>query len=311
MKKKIIVFGGAGFIGSQLVKKLALDEQNDIMVYDNFFTGRKENLSGIKKKIQVIKGDIIDDIKVSKVIIEFNPDVVYHLAAIHYIPYCNEHPAETIRVNVEGTEVILQACRKISLKKLIYASSAAIYPIYDFANLEDDIPNPCDIYGYTKYFGERLAQQFYNDTGATTVNARFFNAYGPNETNPHVIPRILDELKAKKNIIVLGNILPKRDFIYVGDLADALVELKKDNIKGFEVFNIGSGKEYSVEETVNYLSKIIGKKLKIKTLKNLKRKVERMHLLSDITRIQKKTKWSPKFSFYDGLKETAIFYKII
>ena len=296
---KILVTGGAGFIGSCLVKNLLL-KRFKVLVYDNFFTGKFENLPKSNESyLTIVEGDIIDQEKLSDSLEKFQPSLVFHLAGLHYIPYCNKHPLETLRVNVEGTQSILEVCKRLEIEKIIFTSSAAIYRAVDYALQEKEYISPIDSYGFSKFFAEKLIELFHTSTATPCIIARLFNVYGPNETNPHVIPHIIDQLKSK-HTLELGNLNPKRDYIYVGDVASALITLAQFDTD-FDIFNIGNGKEYSVQDIINVCGKILVRNLRVVSKERLCRKIDRLHLLSDISKIKSATGWSPKFDLETGL----------
>jgi len=300
-KQRVVITGGAGFIGSNLARRL-VERGKDVLVFDNFFTGRKEFLLPLQNDVNIVTGDLRNKDEVVNVITSFKPQVVFHLAALHYIPYCNEHPLETLAVNTIGTETLLQACASVDIEKFIYTSTAAVYPIQDLAHKENDPAVPTDIYGNTKFFGEHLIRVYHERTGTACSIARLFNTYGYNETNPHVIPAILNQLKEFKNEIELGNIEPKRDYIYVEDVADALAALEQHAV-GFDIYNVGTGEEYSVKELVDIISSIIHRALSINQTASRKRKIDRIHLLADISKIKQATQWEPKYNLSKGMEQ--------
>ncbi|MCK4256030.1 GDP-mannose 4,6-dehydratase, partial [candidate division WOR-3 bacterium] len=154
--------------------------------------------------------------------------------------------------------------------------------------------------------GEDLAELFYRKTGICTVIGRFFNVYGPNETNPHLIPDIVHQLQKGNRQIQLGNLDPKRDFVHIKDLINAIITLL-DSFKGRHgVFNIGSGKEYSVKEIVEFFENILYESITIKQHPDRIRKVERMHLLADINKIKNAVVWKPRVDIQEGLKELVL-----
>ena len=300
---KIIITGGAGFIGSEVYRNLSTKLPNsEFLVIDNLSFGKKENLNITDRLFY--EEDILNLDKILEIFNDFKPDWVIHLAAIHFIPYCNEFPYESSKINIQGTKNILDASKFCkSVKKIFYASTAAVYDNSDNPINEESIPNPMDIYGLSKLTGEYLCQNFYNTTHIPTIICRFFNAIGHNETNPHLIPEIQKQVQENNTIIELGNIEPKRDFINTKDMADAIYELMISEIKGCEVFNLGSGKEYSVVEIIDFIRKATKKDLIIKIIAEKVRKIERMHLVSDISKIKKYTKWRPKFSVADTIAD--------
>jgi len=287
--KKVVVTGGAGFIGSHLCRHL-LKQKADVLIIDNLFTGKRELLpDGVMFEMM----DICSN-EVAKVIQDFKPDIVIHLAAIHYIPYCNSNPEKTFEVNVMGTRNLLEACKDVEC--FLFASSAAVYPPVS-EPLTEDMYGPIDIYGKTKLVGEDLVRLYRKNNA---IIARIFNVYGPNDTNPHVIPEIINQVKRGRRKIELGNLSPKRDYVNVSDVCEAILALLKHGKSG--VYNIGTGKEHSVKDIVNLVSEIIGEELQVVQVKERIRKVERMHLLADINRIRNETFWKPKIELKEGLK---------
>ena len=293
-----LVTGGAGFIGSELVRQL-LEDGEKVIVYDNFSFGRRSNLPE-HKNLEVVEGDIVDIEGLQRAFDKYSPSKVFHLAALHFIPYCIKHPQETIRVNVEGTLNVLEACKKGPVKGLVYASSAAVYPVRDIPHHESDLPGPLEIYGMSKLFGEHLVKSFHSDTGVQSYVARFFNGYGPRETNPHVIPEILEQV-SHSDQIRLGNVEPKRDYIHTSDISRAVRMMAGKGTSGLEVFNVGTGEGISVREIVDLIADILKRPLEIVSDDSRKRKVERYQLVSDISKIRNELGWKPQISFRDGL----------
>jgi len=165
---------------------------------------------------------------------------------------------------------------------------------------------PIDICGLTKVIGEDLTTLFHLETGVRTIIARFFNVYGPNDTNPHVIPEITRQLKSGSREVELGNLLPKRDFIYIQDVIDAVLRLLERFDGEFDIFNIGSGREHSVSDIVEFCSQILGEEIRVRQAKERIRRVERLHLLANIKIIQKAIGWSPKIDLREGLKKLLL-----
>lgn len=297
--KKILVTGGAGFIGSAIIAELQ-KHNNDLYVIDNLSFGNRSFISIAYDKFFNV--DILDKNAIDEVIQKINPHKIIHLAAIHFIPYCNQHPFESSNINIQGTINILKAASKLSsLELVLFASTAAVYPISDRAVKESDTINPLDIYGLSKLTGEHLCNEFHLQTKVPTVICRFFNAFGPNETNPHLIPEIQQQINSGLRTIKLGNLTPKRDFIHTYDMANAINLLINKFNKGIDVFNLGRGIEYSVTEIVEAFEKELGEKIMIETDQSRIRKVERMHLLADISKIKLFAGWEPKISIDAGI----------
>ena len=303
--KSILVTGGAGFVGSWLVGELLGKAGSArITVLDNLFNGRRAHIPD-SPRVALEEIDLSDAIAVEHAVEHCRPEVVFHLAALHFIPYCNAHPARTMEVNVVGTQALLDACRRYPPSRVVIASSVAVYPIRDGANAEESEIAPVDIYGLSKWVNERQLELFSTETPESTrcAVARLSNVYGPRETNPHVIPEILDQLMARRTTIGLGNVKPKRDYIFALDVAQALVTIAERSQPRFRVYNVGTGQEYSVEEIVACLSHISGQELEIAIDPSRVRATDRMHLLCDLSRIESELGWRASYTLDAGMTE--------
>lgn len=298
---KTLITGAAGFIGSAVTPALQ-KENHDIYVLDNLSFGSRDFIDVPDSNFFL--ADIRDKDMVEKVIAQVAPDMVIHLAAIHFIPYCNQHPYEAADTNIRGTINVLNACKKLpALQKVFFASTAAVYPIADEAVSEDHEVLPLDIYGLTKFTGESLCKEFWLDTGIDTIVCRFFNAFGPNETNPHLIPEIEKQLREGLRTINLGNLTPKRDFIHTFDMASAVNKLLNLEGVGYDTFNLGRGIEYSVVEIVEAFGRQLNEEIKIEVDPARVRKVERQHLLADVSKLKQKAGWEPVWGIDEGIRD--------
>lgn len=295
--KKILITGGAGFIGSAVIKHFQRFDY-EIFVIDNLSFGNREFIN--LPADHFFEMDILDRQKMNEVISKIKPQVILHLAAIHFIPYCNAHPYESSSVNIQGTMNVLDAAANVKPEQVLFASTAAVYPIYDDAVNEKHPTGPMDIYGLSKLAGERLCNEFHLKTGIATIVCRFFNAFGPNETNPHLIPEIQNQVNSGMRKIKLGNLIPKRDFIHTYDMAAAVKTLLDKMKSGIDVYNLGRGIEYSVTEIVDAFSGQIGEKIEIEIDPARVRKVERMHLLANVDKL-KSLGWEPKIGIDEGI----------
>lgn len=300
MSHKVLITGGAGFIGSTLAAHLQ-SSGHEVSVLDNLSFGRRALAPVPDARFH--KVDIRDRAAVLAAMRAADPQWVLHLAAIHFIPYCNAHPVEAADINITGTINVLDACAAVkSVQQVFVASTAAVYPIADGAMAEDHATGPMDIYGITKLATEKLASEFCLRTGTPTITGRFFNAFGPNETNPHLIPEIQKQVLAGARTLQLGNLDPKRDFIHTTDMARAMEALLKAGITGYDVFNIGRGIEYSVREIVTAFERQLGEELAIEVDPTRVRKVERMHLLADVSKLKRATGWEPQWGIDEGVR---------
>ena len=294
---KTLVTGGAGFIGCAVIDKLQR-EGHEVFVIDNLSFGKREFIN--IPDANFFLADILDRPAMDKIFAAVQPEMVIHLAAVHFIPYCNQHPYESSNININGTINILDCCKKYNAKKVFFASTAAVYPIYDEAVTEQHEVGPLDIYGLSKLTGEHLCNEFHLSTKIPVVICRFFNAFGPNETNPHLIPEIENQVNAGMRVIKLGNLTPKRDFIHTSDMANAVYSLLTNINSGIDTFNLGRGIEYSVTEIVDAFSRQLGEEIEIEVDPARVRKVERMHLLADVTKL-KSTGWQPLIGIDEGI----------
>jgi len=297
--KKILITGGAGFIGSALVKRFS--SAHEVFVLDDLSYGSRKFIP--TDDAHFIHANILQAELVMQAIEEIKPEALIHLAAIHFIPDCNRKPFESSKINIQGTRNVLQAAKKCTaVEKLFFASTAAVYPIYDHAISEQDPTNPLDIYGLSKITGEYLCESFAKETGKEVIIGRFFNAFGPNETNPHLIPEIEKQLKEGLRTISLGNLEPKRDFIHTSDMAEWVYRLLDRPTGNLNVFNLGSGQEYAVLEVVKEFEHAMQESIKIEQDPSRIRKVERMHLLSNPSKIIEATGYTPQVSLKEGIK---------
>lgn len=298
---KIIITGGAGFIGRSLIER-CLESKDEVMVIDNFSFGKYEHVRDFKDKIICKELDILDQKRLKHSIGEFQPDIVFHMAALHFIPYCNQNPCETLRINVEGTAAVIESCLSLPKVKILLASTGAIYrSTPDPLNEDFEESLPTDIYGESKYLMEELLNFYSSFSNTSFIIARLFNNYGPYETNPHLIPHIIESLHKNRHEVVLGNIESKRDYIYVKDCAAALYHLcQLSSITSGEVFNLGTGVQYSAKEIIEMISTLLASPIKIKQDPSRLRPVDKMFQIADITKISR-TGWQPSYTLEKGL----------
>lgn len=303
MTGDVLVTGGAGFVGSGLIRRL-VSSGYGVTVFDNMLRGSRDRLPD-DDSIQLMEGDIRDASEVRRVL-ETRPQFVVHLAAHHFIPYCNEHPADTLHVNVYGTQVLLDEIKRTDhVEKVVFASTAAVYKPSARNHKESEQMAPIDIYGVSKQIGEQLLELFHRQTGLPSLSARLFNVIGPRETNPHLLPDIIDQLPGSSRL-TLGNLLPKRDYIYVDDVADGFIHMLRSTATTGS-FNIGSGAAYSAEEMVSTIGEILGSSLSIESTPERQRAGDRPYLCADNARLTE-LGWKCRHDFRQGLENTLAFY---
>ncbi len=299
------ITGGAGFIGRWLVAR-CLQAGYDVTVYDNFCAGSRDNLAEFADQITIVDADIMDRDALAAAMASAQPSVVFHLAAHHFIPFCDAHPDETLRVNVDGTYNVLEAAANADVQTAVVASSGAIYPSVDELISEDLAPAPVDVYGLSKLLTEDVCEHLARTTDLQVVAARLFNTYGAFETNPHLIPHIMESLQDGP-VVPLGNIHTKRDYIYVEDMADLLLALSEADLtdyeNGYAVTNVGTGTEYSAEEIIETLRDLTGMPIEIKQRDDRTRSVDKLHQRADTTRLMTLAGTSASHSLREGLSK--------
>jgi UDP-glucose 4-epimerase len=295
-----MVTGGAGFVGSALVMQL-LDVGEQVVVYDNFSFGREENLPSAEA-LTVVKGDLLDEDTLRSALDLYAPSTVYHLAALHFIPYCNAHPQEAVRTNVEGTLSVLEACKDRDLRCFVNVSTAAVYSTDPHPHQESEVPAPDDIYGNSKLFAEGIARLYHQKSGLPCVTARLFNVVGPRETNPHLLPEIIDQL-ARGGPIRLGNTAPKRDYIHSDDVASALRSMAAAERTSMETYNVGTGQSYSADDIMAMIQDILGRTVDVQVDPERVRKSDRPDLVADTGKILHDLGWKSTRSLQQTLTE--------
>ncbi len=292
--------GGAGFIGSHLVD-LLLDSGATVLVVDDFSLGRREHLerAAATGRLTVLEADIRSEAELRPAA-DFGPDAVFHMAALHFIPYCNAHPQQALDVNVLGLEAVIRAVRPAPLRSFVFPSSGAIYGFGDERWPETTPPRPDEIYGISKWMGEQVMAGFHADRPEVrTVVARLFNTYGPRETNPHVLPAVMAAMRAGQPI-ALGNLWPQRDLIFVTDTARAVIATAAG--RGFDVFNVGTGVGTTIAEVLAAIETLRGEPLDLREEPERKR-ADDGHLIADPGRLMAATGWQPEYDLKAGLSE--------
>jgi len=296
----ILITGGAGFIGRWLAKR-CIEAGHTVCILDNLSVGTLENLMELEGRFDFVQLDLRDTERIAQCLQRYRVHIVYHLAALHYIPYCEAHPQETFEVNVIGTLSLLEAMRKTQVKRLVFASTGALYPPLESPLHEDGPLVAQDIYGLTKLHGEITIAYYQKRYGIEPTIVRLFNTYGPYETNPHLLPHIIQTLKQGMRELVLGNLYPKRDYIYVEDVAEGLYRLG-ESPSAVGVYNLGMGVEHSVQEVVDMLSEMLGVPLTVVQDPARMRPVDKPHQRADIAKLRSTLGWSPLISLQEGLR---------
>lgn len=297
--KNILITGGAGFIGSEISKQLSLKNKN-VVVLDNFSVGKRASITKYASKIYT--GDIRNYELVCKIIQENEIEAIIHLAAVHYIPYCNEHPCEVMDVNVTGTSQILLAANKMGVSRLLFASSAAVYKPKVGPHSEADLVAPVDIYGISKKLCEEYIRSYCEIHGIKYTIMRLFNVCGKGDLTPHLIPEIINQSKAGQTI-TLGNTRTKRDYIRKEDVATAFVKALNNRRSFNQIFNVGTGRSTKVLDIFKMVKKLNKDDLYLKIKCCKKRQQDRIDLVADPNKIKQLLNWEPRHELSEYLSE--------
>lgn len=303
-----LVTGGAGFIGSELVRQL-LNERVKVIVFDNMLVGDESNLEEVENRIQLIKGDIRDKEIFKKSLMENKVEYVFNLAAEPYIPHCYERPQEFFSINANGALNVLLTCKEAKVKRIIQYSTSEIYGSGRFFPMDENHPiNPMSTYAVSKLAADRLAFTLYHEQKIPVIALRQFNAYGPRECQPYILPEIISQL-SRSNKLLLGNIKARRDFTYVEDAAKSAIELMKHKEAEGGVFNSGSGIDYSVEELVYIIGELMGHdNIKIEIDPKRLRPLDVERLQCNYFKLHMLTGWKPLIGIREGLKRTIEWF---
>lgn len=289
----ILVTGHDGFIGSNLVNLL------DSKGYSIIGLSKKHKKD---KKIPQINADIknLTHLDIDKI------SCIIHLAAITDFNHCQQNPLDCFETNVIGTQNLLELARKKDCD-FVYVSTSHVYGEPDNLPISEEHPRKAtSVYSASKIGGEVCCESYSRSYGMDITILRLFSVYGP-KSPPHLVTsRIISQLLSDKSI-QLGNLYPKRDFVYVSDVVKAIgISLK--HLDGFNVYNIGSGKSHSIFEVCNILKKLYGSKKPIVSTKSTSRKTDIKEIVSNPSKI-KKLGWKPEISLNKGLKLTLDWYK--
>lgn len=307
---KVCITGGAGFIGSNIVKRL-LKLGHEVVVIDNLETGKLENIKEFfeNRNFEFIKASILD-VKLLKEVLE-NVDCVFHKAALVDVDESVKKPDDTYRVNVLGTMNVLNNCVKNGVKKIVYASTCAIYEDRKAALEETSKIAPKNPYSVSKVVSEALIKAFEKRYGLRSVVLRYFNVYGPKQSPASryaaVIPSFIIRAMKGENLLIHGDGKHTRDFVFVKDAVDANILALKSKKADGRVFNIGFGESTTINDLAKKTIMLAGGKSKIVHTKP--RPTDIKYSLADISSAKKILNYKPKFDIDRGLEETIQWFK--
>jgi nucleoside-diphosphate-sugar epimerase len=306
-RKNVLITGGAGFIGSSLVRKL-IEEKNHIIIYDNFSFGSILNLKGLENSVKIVRDDILNYSLLEKVFTDNEIDYVFHLVADPYIPNSFKFPKKVFEAIVHGTKNVLKACEKTYVKRLLFISSAEVYGNYKYLPMDESHPtNPLSAYAKAKLTCEKMISK---NKDIDSVILRLFNTYGPRETHPYIIPDLISQF-AKSNNIKLGNINSKRCFIFVEDVVNGIVKLIKCNKAVGKIINLGSEKSYSIKELANFIAELMGYnsyRINIEKKRLRPLSLDPKIFECDYSMVKKLIGWRPKVKLESGLIQTIEWF---
>ncbi|MCR4330746.1 MAG: NAD-dependent epimerase/dehydratase family protein [Patescibacteria group bacterium] len=292
--KKMVIVGGAGFIGSHVTDALVLRGFN-VHVIDNLSAGKREYVND-KATLHVV--DIVNYEDIAPIIA--GAYAVFHFAALPRVQYSIEHPIETNTVNVGGLLNVLEAARSGGVKRVIYSASSSVYGDQEKMPLTEDMrASPLSPYGLQKYIGELYCALFSTVYGLKTVSLRYFNVYGPRQ-DPEgayalVIGKFLKQKAEGIPLTITGDGTQTRDFTHVSDVVHAnLLSMESEHVGSGEAVNIGGGKNYSINE----IARIIGG-----SVEYVSPRIEPHDTLADTTRAKELLGWEPQISLEEGIKE--------
>ena len=307
-RPRIVVTGGAGFIGSHLVERLVDTEAGDIVVVDDLSSGSKSNLDRVSDQITLVEDDIRSPSTADEVA---EVEVVFHLA-VRNVRASISHPTENFEVNADGTLRLLEAMRHAGGHgRFVYVSSSEVYGIPTAGEFrEDTLPSPTTVYGAGKLAGELITSAYHRTYGMNTRIVRPFNNYGPRShfegDSGEVIPKFILRALAGRPLIVHGSGNQTRDFMFVGDTAHWLCEIAEiDELVG-DIVNIGSGIELSVNDLAQLIITVTGSSSTVEHVDP--RPGDLPRLQADTAKIQAISRFSLATNFESGLRQTVAFF---
>jgi nucleoside-diphosphate-sugar epimerase len=307
---KVLVTGGAGFIGSNLAEEL-IRQGAKVIIIDNLITGFRENLDEIEGDFDFVEGDLNDDEKLKKAI--ENVEIVFHQAALPSVPRSVENPQETHDSCANGTFNLLVKAKENNVRRLIYAASSSAYGNQEtLPKVETMLPEPLSPYAAAKLMGEYYCRVFSGVYGLETFSLRYFNVFGPRQ-NPSsmysgVISRFVDALLSDKTPIIYGDGETSRDFTYISNVVDANIKAAQAAKGVGEVINVANGERISLNELLEVLKKITGKE-NVTAEYQEERKGDVKHSQADTARAVDWLGYEKLVGLEEGLRKTIDWWK--
>jgi nucleoside-diphosphate-sugar epimerase len=305
---RFVVTGGAGFIGSALVRWLL--DHGSVSVIDNLLTGRESNLAEVRSRIDFHHADIREPGELGPLL--KGADTVFHLAAIPSVPRSIDDPLPSHTVNIDGTFHVLRACAEAGVRRVVYAASSSAYgDTEELPKRESMNPRPKSPYAVQKLAGEYYASVFHSCFGLETIALRFFNVYGPRQdpSSPYsgVLSLFMKHLLARTPPIIYGDGEQSRDFTYVDDVAELCWKASRAAGVAGKMYNAGNGGQY----TLNYIWKLLQEMegVEIPPRYGPPRPGDVRHSRADITLARRDLGHAPRFTIEEGLRRTLEWYR--
>ena len=301
--KRVLVTGGAGFIGSETVNQL-LSQGSLVTVFDNFSSGKMHFLPKQNKNLSIIKGDITNELAVAKA--TKNQEAIIHLAALPFIPDSFYYPVDFFKVNTIGSmNLFWSAVKSKTVDVVVNISTSEVYGSAQYSPMDENHPtSPFSTYAVSKLAADRAAFTLHKENGFPSIVIRPFNTYGPRFTQPYIIPEILSQLLHGNKELNLGNVNSTRDFTFVSDTVRGILKAMQAKKAIGEIINIGSENEIRIGALVTKLSKIMKVKTRIKRDESRLRPYDVNRLVCNNKKAQKLLNWKPTISIDKGLKMT-------
>lgn len=309
VSRRVLVTGGAGFIGSELVRQLA-SESTEVVVVDNLVNGRRENLDGISEdQVRLVVGDIRDMDLMGRLIQDV--EVVFHLACLG-VRHSIHAPQENHDVNATATLRLLSSAKSAGAARFVYVSSSEVYGTAHWAPMTEEHPTfPMTVYGASKLAGECYARAFHRTYGYPTVVVRPFNAYGPRchheGDSGEVIPKFLLRSMSGCPMIVFGDGTQTRDFTYVSDTARGILLAGLSENSVGETLNIGSGFEISINELARKVATTV-ERLDVSVIHDTPRPGDVLRLFADTSKARRLLGFEPQVPLHEGLHHLREWY---